>query len=246
MPLWAQLEAELKRRLEAGEFVEQFPTDMELVDSYDVSRHTVREAIRSLNRQGVLNRQRGRGTVVVADRVEQPLGVLYSLFRTIESRGIAQRSVVVRLEKVVDAAASQAIDLPADTELLLLERIRFAGGAPLAFDRAFMPYDIAKPLLKADFTRTALYDQLEARTGVRPNRGWEKITSALPDKALREHLGIGPREPLLRLERGSFEGPTPVEYRLTYIRAENFQLVSEWSERGAGRINAERITADDG
>ena len=40
MPLWAQLESELKRRLDAGEFNERFPTDGELVAEYEVSRHT--------------------------------------------------------------------------------------------------------------------------------------------------------------------------------------------------------------
>ena len=50
MPLWAQLEGALKHRLDAGEFDERFPTDIELVDEYGVSRHTVREAIRHLNR----------------------------------------------------------------------------------------------------------------------------------------------------------------------------------------------------
>ena len=49
MPLWAQLEAELRRRLQAGEFADgAFPTDLELTRSYEVSRHTVREAVRQL------------------------------------------------------------------------------------------------------------------------------------------------------------------------------------------------------
>ena len=64
LPLWAQLESDLKRRLDAGEFDERFPTDHELVQQYDVSRHTVREAIGHLNRSGILRRERGRGTVV--------------------------------------------------------------------------------------------------------------------------------------------------------------------------------------
>ena len=41
MPLWAQLEAELRRRIDAGEFSDgRFPTDLELTEGYEVSRHT--------------------------------------------------------------------------------------------------------------------------------------------------------------------------------------------------------------
>ena len=63
-PLWAQLESLLRQRLESREFDDRFPTEAQLTREYEVSRHTVREAIRHLNRSGVLDRQRGRGTVV--------------------------------------------------------------------------------------------------------------------------------------------------------------------------------------
>ena len=59
MPLWAQLEAELRTRLDEGEFDDGFPTDAQLVSRYGVSRHTVREAIRHLNKTGILKRERG-------------------------------------------------------------------------------------------------------------------------------------------------------------------------------------------
>ncbi|MCO4833440.1 MAG: GntR family transcriptional regulator, partial [Acidimicrobiaceae bacterium] len=81
LPLWAQLEADLQRRLDSGEFNDgPFPTDLALTNDYDVSRHTVREAIRHLNKTGVLKRERGRGTVVNRSEFEQSLGTLYSLF----------------------------------------------------------------------------------------------------------------------------------------------------------------------
>ena len=64
LPLWAQVEADLRSRVEAGEFSEAFPTDLQLTEAYGVSRHTVREAVRHLNSTGLLKRERGRGTVV--------------------------------------------------------------------------------------------------------------------------------------------------------------------------------------
>ncbi|MGB5759909.1 MAG: GntR family transcriptional regulator, partial [Acidimicrobiales bacterium] len=107
MPLWAQLESELMRRLDAGEFDDGiFPTDLELTESYQVSRHTVREAIRHLNKSGLLKRERGRGTVVNRAEFEQSLGTLYSLFQTIESSGVEQTSEVLELAIVQDLAAA--------------------------------------------------------------------------------------------------------------------------------------------
>ena len=124
MPLWAQLEADLKHRLEAGEFSERFPTDQELVDEYEVSRHTVREAIRHLNRNGILRRERGRGTVVNQQQFEQPLGALYSLFDSIESSGAEQRSDVLQQVTTTDADVADRLGLATDAPLFLLERVR--------------------------------------------------------------------------------------------------------------------------
>ena len=47
LPLWAQLLDDLRDRLDAGEFAESFPTDLELTTAYGVSRHTAREAVRA-------------------------------------------------------------------------------------------------------------------------------------------------------------------------------------------------------
>src|SRR5499427_4290699 len=48
LPLWAQLRADLRRRLDAGAFDEEFPGELALVEEYGVSRHTVRSALRDL------------------------------------------------------------------------------------------------------------------------------------------------------------------------------------------------------
>ena len=52
LPLWAQVLGDLTVRLDAGEFDEHFPTDQELVQAYDVSRQTVRDAVRRLSDAG--------------------------------------------------------------------------------------------------------------------------------------------------------------------------------------------------
>src|ERR1035441_11076940 len=64
LPLWAQVLADLSERLAAGDFDPGFPTDQELVAAYGVSRQTAREAVRRLVDQGLLARERGRGTRV--------------------------------------------------------------------------------------------------------------------------------------------------------------------------------------
>ncbi len=229
MPLWAQLEAELKRRLDNGEFDERFPTDNDLVHEYEVSRHTVREAIRHLNRSGVLRRERGRGTVVNRTEFEQPLGALYSLFRSVESSGAVQRSVVVDLRRQLDPAVAERLELAPDTPLLFLERVRYADDEPLAIDRAWLPMSIAEPLMSSDFEHTALYDELEAKCGIRPDAGWERIAPLLPTPEERSRLAMRRGEAAFFLERLGTANGAPFEWRTTILRGDRYRFVSHFA-----------------
>lgn len=236
MPLWAQLESDLRTRLESGEFDESFPTDLELTEAYGVSRHTVREAVRHLNKTGLLKRERGRGTVVNRAEFEQSLGTLYSLFQSVESAGVEQTSEVLRCEIVVDAEAAAHLEIDEDAELVLVERLRLAGGSPLAVDRAWLPHEIAAPLLDVDWSHTALYAELAAADAPVPNQGWERLTPILPAAADRMLLGLRKSDAAFFLERLGCRDGTPVEWRTTTIRGDRYRFVTDWSAGGRSEL----------
>jgi GntR family transcriptional regulator len=238
MPLWAQLEAQLRQRFEAGEFHARFPTDTELVNEYQVSRHTVREAIRHLNRTGILRRERGRGTVVNRAEFEQPLGALYSLFQSIESSGVEQRSVVLALREETDRTAAEHLGLAPDAPLVFLERIRCADGAPLAIDRTWLPMSIGAPLLNSNFEHTALYDEMERLCGVRPNAGWERIAPLVPSPTERETLQLQRGQAAFFIERLSTAGDQRIEWRTTTVRGDRYRFVSQFEAGSAPALVA--------
>lgn len=235
-PLWSQLEADLRARLEAGEFADAFPTDLELTEAYGVSRHTVREAIRHLNKTGVLKRERGRGTVVNRAEFEQSLGTLYSLFQSVESAGVEQTSEVLRCEVVNDSVAATHLGVDESVELVLLERLRLAGGSPLAVDRAWLRREVAEPLLDVDWSRTALYRELQVAGAPVPNQGWERLTPIIPSAMDRTRLGLRKSDAAFFLERlGSRDGVV-VEWRTTIIRGDRYRFVTDWSAGGRSEL----------
>lgn len=236
LPLWAQLEADLHRRIASGEFDGSFPTDLVLTQEYDVSRHTVREAIRHLNKTGILRRERGRGTVMNRAEFEQPLSTLYSLFESVESAGVEQTSELLRCEIVQDSVAAACLKLDPETALVVVERLRFAGGKPLAIDRAWLPADFAEPLLSVDWSHTALYDELAKIGGPVPDEGWERVTPIVPAPADRTKLELRKNDAAFFLERlGSREG-APVEWRTTIIRGDRYRFVTDWSADGRSAL----------
>jgi GntR family transcriptional regulator len=230
MPLWAQMEQDLRRRISAGDFRERFLTDRELVQAYGVSRHTAREAVDRLIADGLVERRRGQGSYVLDEAIEQRLGSLYSLFASVEAEGLAQRSTVLQLGVAKDPAAAAHLGLTAGASLVNLVRVRWAGEEPLAIDRTWLPADVALPLLTADFSRTGLYAELEARCGVRMTAGWERIQPVIPDPSEQDLLRTGPSDPAFLIERlGRDAGGATVEWRVSLVRGDRFRFVADWS-----------------
>jgi GntR family transcriptional regulator len=237
LPLWAQLEADLKRRIAAGAFDLRFPGEHELVADYGVSRHTVRDALRRLRADGVLESSRGRGTWLRRHQIEQPLGALYSLFRSVEASGLEQRSEVRALQARTDARVAALLGRPATTELIYLERLRLADGEPLALDRAWLPRSIAGPLMEADFSHSGLYDELAALTGTRLTGGHEVITAMIPDPAIRQVLAMPSGCAAMEVRRTGCLRDQPVEWRETVIRGDRFSVTAQWSAQQGFRMD---------
>lgn len=238
-PLWQQVLDDLERRIASGDIIDRFPTDKELTEHYGVSRHTVREAVQRLRARGLVDRQRGRGSFLNEAVLTQPLGGLYSLFRAVEEAGLEQRSEVLFLGTDRDARAAAHLGLPPRAELVRLERIRYAGAQPLAIDETWLPADIGRGVLGADFSRTALYDVLSELSAVRITAADETITPVVPDAELIAQLALAPEEGLLRVERVAASGERPVEYRTTLIRGERFRYTSSWrADEGPGPTTA--------
>lgn len=231
LPLWAQLQRDLSRRLAAGAFADGFPGELDIARDYDVSRHTVREALRRLRDAGVLDSARGRPTQVRA-AIEQPLGSLYSLFREVEARGMVQASRVLDQCLTRDADAAAALGLPVGTKLFRLERVRLADGTPLAHDRVWLPAAVAAPLMKADFTRAGLYDELATRCATRVTGGRERISATVPTKAERSLLALPRGTACLTVERSGYAGDDLVERRVTVVRGDRWSVVADWTSRG--------------
>lgn len=231
LPLWAQVQADLERRLRAGEFASAFPGEMALVQQYGVSRHTVRASLRHLRESGLVEASRGRPPRVADREISQPLGTLYSLFASVEASGHQQHSIVRALDARADGTVATRLGLEESTPLVHLERIRFSDDEPLAMDRVWLPARLAAPLLDADFTQTSLYDELAARCGITLTGGKERVRAVLPTPAERLLLDIPADSAALAIERtGELRGQ-PVEWRQTLVRGDRFSLVTDLGGR---------------
>ncbi|MGH9066131.1 MAG: GntR family transcriptional regulator, partial [Acidimicrobiales bacterium] len=242
LPLWAQLTSDLRGRLAAGEFQGRFPTDAELTDAYRVSRHTVREAVGRLRADGLLQRERGRGTFLVHRQLEHPLPGQYSLARTIVSQGLDEASQVLAClvgpvgEHQPEArpwhrgapGVAAELDLGAGEMVVVIERLRLADGQPVALDRSWLPAAVARPLVDADLTRGSIYDLLATLCRAGVTGGHERIQAVNPGRQERRLLGLPPRAGALAVARTALAGDRPVEHRRSLVRGDRYIFDARW------------------
>ncbi|GLZ55656.1 GntR family transcriptional regulator [Actinomycetospora sp. NBRC 106378] len=246
-PLWSQLQDDLLRRIGDGEFDRRFPGELALVQEYAVSRNTVRQALAQLRADGVVTAGRGRPPRVdrQAGRPEIPssVGAASTLFDVVERTGRVRTSVVRALVRTSDGVVAARLGLEESTPLLHLERLRYADDEPLAWDRVWLPYDLAAPLLGRDLSRTALDDELERCAGIRIDEGRERIRIALADRVRAQLLGIAPGDPVFHIERTGAHRGELVEWRQTVIRGDRFSLTADFGTARAWQLAPRAVVA---
>jgi len=115
-PLADQVIAQLRAQITSGEWPvgSRIPTEVELVEQLGVARNTVREAVRALAHNGLLDIRQGSGTYVLA--TSELAGVMHRRFAD------ADRDQVTELRVALEAAAARlAATRRTDPDLKLLD-----------------------------------------------------------------------------------------------------------------------------
>jgi GntR family transcriptional regulator len=147
-----------------------------------------------------------------------------------------QRNIVRVLDVRTDGPVAARLGRAESTPLVYLERLRLAGGDPLAVDRAWLPEALAAPLLEVDFAHTALYDEYARRCGIVAAGGTEHIRAVIPTPAERTLLRIGEGVAAFAVDRLGCAGGRPVEWRHTLLRGDRFGLTAHFSARTGYRL----------
>ena len=219
VPLHVQLKEALKRIIQRGEYTERIPSERELIETFAVSRTTVREAVGALVREGVVQKIHGKSTFVTSHTVNEWLGSLRSFTETIESMGMKPG---IRLLRHGIRKNPQIARILGTGKYYAVERLRFAEDEAVALERTHYPVEIGLKLAKYDLNMVTLYSVLEA-DGIILQSAEQKITAAMPTKADAKLLGIDANTAVLATERVTLNPQGQVvEYYYTIFRADKY------------------------
>ncbi|MCC3372559.1 GntR family transcriptional regulator [Cohnella sp. REN36] len=224
---YIRIKEEIERRINAGELQpgEKLPSEPELAKAFEVSRPTLRESLKMLQREGILISKNGVGTYVNErpSTIFNPLNKLRSLGEMIKSVGFRESETDVKI--YTRAAEPEWLEkLRTDDPVVVLERIRTADGQKVAFYYNILPREIAADHFEAGFSG-AIFDFLRSKLGIRIAYAMTEICAVggagERDRKAAEVLG----GELLLLKQLHFdEEDRPVFYSLDYLKSSAFQL----------------------
>jgi GntR family transcriptional regulator len=210
-------------RYAVGSFL---PGEPALTAMFGVSRATIRRALLSLEQEGLIDRQQGRGTQVTADGRRPDAPVSLSSHLDVVNPDDREYSVAVRSFELVapTAAVRVALGSPDGERAWRLVRVRTRGGRPEWIMINHFPLAVGEKLRDAPFERTTIFNALK-RAGYVFDRAEETIGATLADHETAAEIDVKVGAPLLELSRLMLDGEgAPIGHQLTLVPPERRKL----------------------
>lgn len=205
---------------------DKLPSEPELAKAFDVSRPTLREALKMLQRDGMLISKNGVGTYINSQTalIENSLNKLHSLGEMINNAGYQESELDVKIY-TSDPEAEWKDQLLINEKVVVIERIRTANGEPVAFYYNIFPESIAGTNFRESFSG-AIFNFLEMGMRIKIKYSITEIcaVSGARDRDRRALEILGPEIVLLKQLHFS-EDNKPVFYSLDYLRSDVIKLV---------------------
>jgi len=240
LPLYYQIEEKLRKKIEKGEFKsgDPLPSEKELIELFNVSRLTVREAINRLEAQGLVVKEQGKGTFVAEPQVRHRVGSLFSNGEEILAMNFKIKTIVLKQKKVRPGKEIyRKLNVSSNEEVFYLERFRYANDIPATYIKSYLPYKYVKGIESIDFTKNFLYRTLEDYFNLQLYEAEELIEAIKINKDVASLMKLAPETPMLLVKRTTYlEDGGVIEYDEVLYRSDIFDYHVRLIGRTRGRM----------
>jgi GntR family transcriptional regulator len=229
MPRHAQLAEHVRGKIVSGTWQpgEMLPSESTLIETFRVSRTVVRQAMQTLESEGLIWRKSGKGTFV-----RELAGALFSgtpitsaddLLRV----GMANKLLTIeRTEIAADETVANALGIDAGDLVTLRRGVRSYGGEPFAYQREYIPVEIGRRTMGAEQV-VSMLDNFRRTSGVTIVELMQAASAVAADEEVARHLDLAPNTPVLQIDwTGVTQENEPVVFARTRYRSDRYRHVN--------------------
>lgn len=228
-PMYLRIAEGMTEILKSGAYPAGYslPPERVLCERYGVSRMTLRQAMSILEREGLIESHRGRGTFVAPNRLQKQQQELRSFTEEIMTRGGKAESRVLSFELIAPPpSAKEFFGLGEGEKVYEINRLRYKDRAPLAVETALLPQKLCPWLERFDLAKNSLYRILEDSYGLRLQSGVEQISAELPSASHRKLLELPKNTAVLVVNRKTYTGAgVPLELTRSVYRGDLYSAI---------------------
>ena len=243
IPAYYQIMNHLREKIADGMYPinSTLPPERELVEMYQVSRMTVRQAIAELVNEGILVRRKGIGTFVAPPKLEQELSSLTSFTEDMAQRGMKAGGRILSFKEIVpDVTIQKILSISAEETVFESVRLRLADEEPMALETTTLIASLCPGLKREDLENQSLYKLLTERWNLQLEYATQSLEPILAPSHEASILHVAPGAPLLLMHRTTYdEGGRAFEHVKSLYRGDRYKFVTEL-HRNQGRRSISR------
>lgn len=224
-PLYIQLVDHIEAAVGSGvlQAGDRLPGEPVLVNQLGLSRATIRHAVDQLVERGVLMRQHGVGTQVMAAPESRPSGVISLQDELLANRQTPSTTLLKYAVVPVPDEIGEELGLDSGTEVVYIERLRFNGDRPIAIMRNWL-HPILPEVDREALESTGLYELLR-KSDIVARLAHQTVGARLATKEEAKLLDLQKTGPVLTLRTTAFAGlGQPIEHGRHSFRSDSYEF----------------------
>jgi GntR family transcriptional regulator len=230
-PVYQQLNQRLRAAL-AAEYRsgDQFLTEREVAEKFQVSRATANKSLASLVSEGFLEFRKGLGTFVRRDVIDYDVRSLVSFTEKARAAGKKPGTELLTFGKLaaseVEVSVRAALQAKPETVLWEMDRVRLADQIPVILEHRFVIHQHCPKLTKTQ-AEGSLYRAWTETHALKIGGANDVIRAVLLSTSEAKHLRTTPKSPALEVVSiGYLEDDTPLWWERTLYRSDKYEFHS--------------------
>ncbi|WP_027956377.1 GntR family transcriptional regulator [Halobacillus kuroshimensis] len=226
-PLYRRIAQQIKEEIESGQWEagEAIPTELHLSERYDASRVTVRQAVKRLVEEGLLEKVQGSGTYVKEQKIEHNIFELISFTEEMRSLGKEPVNKVIHFQLIEpEPHVRRYLNLEEAEKVFYVRRQRLVDGIPYVLEDTYLPVSLF-PNLSYGIMIGSKYDYIEKEVGMKIKDSFQEVIPVLPTPDVAEALTVEESMPILKIQSYSvFMDGTVFEYSENHFKSDEYKF----------------------
>ena len=204
IPQYRKLYEILRKHIVNGVYAEGdlLPSENELCVAHEMTRPTVRHALETLVKDGLIVKKQGKGSIV--RKPSQNIGIL-SISGTASAVGVRYLKTDILQKPMIktwpDNFPFELSELEQESGCIYMERLRFVDEEPVFYDINHLPNIFLPRITQRSFENKSLFEILRKHYQIEILGGEQQLKAVKPTVKLRQLLHLKPGQPVLYIER---------------------------------------------